>query len=446
MAEDSNTPNEVNSESKEKEQQNDFEIELGTTGLKSSGGYVYEDKLKEMQGDKKFNVFQEMEDNEPTIGGILFAFNTIIKQIPWDIHPSKNGIEEDAVFIKSAFNDMNHSFGDLLDEVLTMLPYGVAPMEPVFKFRTTKPRFEGSTDIDKSIPQSRFNDGLIGWEKISLRSQTTIEKWQFTKNKEILGMWQRDDYSGEPQVFIPINKLLLFRTTKRKNNPEGRSIMRNAFKPWFFKTKIENIEGVGIERDLAGLPVARVPGKIMGKNATPEQKATFENFKKTIKNIRRDEQEGIIIPSDVDESGNKLFDISLLTSGGTRQFKTNETIVRYRQEIAMSMLSDFIVLGHEAVGSLALSKDKTNMFGLAVKGILNIIEEMFNLKGIPQLLRINGKGTAFPPKLLFGDIENVDLAGLSQFIGALTGAGIDLTDEKVVNHLMKQANIPVEED
>ena len=102
-----------------------------------------------------------------------------------------------------------------------------------------KPRFKGSTDIDRSIPQSRFNDGLIGWDKISLRSQTTIDKWAFSRSKEILGMWQRDDFMGGPTVFIPINKLLLFRTTKKKNNPEGKAIIRNAFKPWYYKTRIE---------------------------------------------------------------------------------------------------------------------------------------------------------------------------------------------------------------
>ena len=28
---------------------------------------------------------------------------------------------------------------------------------------------------------------------------------------------------------------LLFRTKSRKDNPEGRSILRNAYRPWYFK-------------------------------------------------------------------------------------------------------------------------------------------------------------------------------------------------------------------
>jgi hypothetical protein len=62
-------------------------------------------------------------------------------------------------------------------------------------------------------------------------------------------------------VFIPIEKMLLFRTTVQRNNPEGRSMLRTAYRPWRNKKRIEEIEGVGIERDLAGLPMARIPGK-----------------------------------------------------------------------------------------------------------------------------------------------------------------------------------------
>ena len=54
------------------------------------------------------------------------------------------------------------------------------------------------------------------------------------------------------QVVIPMEKCLLFRTQTHKNNPEGRSILRNAYRSWYFKKRIEEIEGVGIERDLAG--------------------------------------------------------------------------------------------------------------------------------------------------------------------------------------------------
>ena len=58
---------------------------------------------------------------------------------------------------------------------------------------------------------------------------------------------------------IPLEKALHFRTTSVKNNPEGRSILRTAYRSWYFKTRIQEIEGIGIERNLAGFPVLYAP-------------------------------------------------------------------------------------------------------------------------------------------------------------------------------------------
>ncbi|WP_155274431.1 hypothetical protein [Piscirickettsia salmonis] len=49
----------------------------------------------------------------------------------------------------------------------------------------------------------------------------------------------------------------MFRTTSRKGNPEGRSILRNAYQPWYYKKNLESIESIGIERNLVGLLTLR---------------------------------------------------------------------------------------------------------------------------------------------------------------------------------------------
>ena len=54
-----------------------------------------------------------------------------------------------------------------------------------------------------------------------------------------------------------------------------------------------------------------------------------------------------------------LFDFQLMSSGGARQFDTNAIIQRYEQRILMSVLADFILVGHQAQGSYALHTDKS---------------------------------------------------------------------------------------
>lgn len=182
---------------------------------------------------------------------------------------------------------------------------------------------------------------------------------------------------------IPMSKALLFRTKSRKNNPEGRSILRNAYRSWYFKRRIQEIEGIGIERDLAGLPVMHGPeGLDLWNDDIEDNKKTRIALENMVKSIRRDEMEGVVLPAG--------YELELLSSGGTRQFDTNAIINRYDTRIAMTVLADFIFLGHSETGSWALSSDKTELFAMAIGCIPRHDLRDINSQGHPPGCRING--------------------------------------------------------
>ena len=234
--------------------------ELGSTGLRRSGGTVYEEFLTNLRGTRGTRVYREMSDNDPTIGSMLYAIEKVITRLEWRVDPFSDNSEDGDVnpkdkevdtFVESCINDMSDSWDSTLSQMLSMLIFGYSYHEIVYKTRS------GPDQKDPS-KRSKFNDGKIGWRKMPIRSQETLFRWQIDENGGIKAMEQIDPSSGGLHI-IPIEKALLFRTTSQKNNPEGRSILRNAYRPWFFKRRIEEIEAVGIERDLAGLPVAYVP-------------------------------------------------------------------------------------------------------------------------------------------------------------------------------------------
>ena len=237
---------------------------------------------------------------------------------------------------------------------------------------------------------------------------------------------------------IPISKALHFRTRSRKDNPEGRSILRNAYRSWFFKRRIQEIEGIGIERDLAGLPVIYAPQELDIWNSDDEYSASvLDGLQMMVRNIRRDAMEGIVLPE-----GYKL---ELLSSGGTRQFDTNAIINRYDTRIAMTVLADFIFLGHEKSGSWSLSSNKTDMFALACGAFLDIICETFNSQGIPALIDMNGQhfeGITDYPKMNHGDIETVDIQKLAAYIKDMAGVGILIPDDGLEDYVREAANLP----
>lgn len=409
--------------------------EIGSSGLERTGGRVYEEFLPQLSGDKALDIFKEMSSNDPVIGSILYAIEMLVRQVEWRVEPASREQKDlqAAEFLESVIADMDHSWQELISEIMSMLTYGWSFHEIVYKRR-------------KGPPESRFDDGFIGWKKLPIRSQDTRESWNFSENGAILGMNQM----APPYykiVTIPMSKALLFRTSSRKNNPEGKSILRNAYRPWYFKKNIEEIEGIGIERDLAGLPTAWVPPEILDPGASAEDKRVLQEVKNIIKNIRRDEQEGVVFPQAFDESGNKIYDLELLSSGGRRQFDTNEIIDRYDQRIAMSVMADFILLGSKQVGSFALASSKTKLFAIAVGAWLDEIAEVFNRSGISKLFRINGFEIEEIPKLVHGDIEEVSLEDLAKFIRELSGAGAMLfPDEELESYLKRRANLPTSQN
>lgn len=411
-------------------------IEIGRTGLQRMGGHVYEEFLPDLMGRRAVKVYKEMSENDPVVGAILFAIDMLMRQVIWNVEPfSQRQVDLKAAdFLKSCMEDMSSTWEDTISEILSMLPYGWSYHEIVYKRR-----LGDSRDPTK---RSRFDDGRIGWRKLPIRAQESLFAWEFDEAGGVQAMVQQaaPDYHMRT---IPIEKALLFRTRAHKGNPEGRSILRSSYRPWYFKKHIEEIEGIGIERDLAGLPVAWVPPKLLSPNATPADRTLLEEIKRIIVNVRRDEQEGVIFPLIHDESGNKLYDFSLLSTGGQRQFDTDSIIGRYDQRIAMTSMADFILLGHENVGSFALSSSKTNLFAVALGAWLEAVAGVFNRHAVPRLFQLNDFDLEELPQLVPGDIEVPDLKELAEYIQSLSGAGMPLfPDEALENHLRQVAGLP----
>lgn len=408
-----------------------YRKEVGRIGQRRYSGVIYEEFLPELRGKRGIETYREMSENDDVVGAILFAIEMLVRQANWNVQPGGSTAKdrEAAAFVESCMNDMQDTWIDTISEILSFLPYGWSYHEIVYKRRM------GRTKDVRT--RSKYGDGLIGWMKLPIRAQETLYQWEYDEEDNLLGMTQMPPPNFQIYT-IPMNKALLFRTKSRKNNPEGRSILRNAYRSWYFKRRIQEIEGIGIERDLAGLPVIYGPeGLDLWDKSIPNHAETLAGLEGMVRNIRRDELEGVVLPS-----GYKL---ELLSSGGTRQFDTNAIIDRYDTRIAMTVLADFIFLGHQQTGSWALSSDKTELFAMACGAFLDIICETFNSQGIPSLIDINGTQFASItdyPKMTHGDIEDADITKVSTFIKDMTGIGVLVPDDGLEDYIRQVGHLP----
>lgn len=412
-------------------------IMIGDSGLRRFGGYVHEEFLTALSGPKANKVYKEMSNNDAICGAVITAFSTLIRQVRWSIEPAADTeIAKDlATFVEEVlFKDMENAWTDVMSEVATFFGFGFAPMEMVFKVR------RGPDEKDPRY-QSRYSDGRIGVRKIALRAQESVQMWDFTEGGDIRGFFQMT--AEGKRAYIPRERMLLFRTQAVSNNPEGKSLLRNAYRSFYFKERLEAIEAIGAERDLAGLPVIRIPSEYMASDAAPDKMAVYSAYKRIVTEIVRDENEGLVLPSDRDEQGHLKVELELLGTGGTRQFDTTGIINRYNLAMATSVLADFILLGQRTVGSFALSDNKTDMFQSSLGAYLDSIQEQFQRRLLHTLWRLNGFSIKHMPMIKHEDVDSPTLEALGTYLKNVTDAGaLGDIDKLLVNSLRAAANLP----
>lgn len=422
--------------------------EIGVAGLKTTSGYVYEEFLPELSGERGRRTLRMMSENDPTIGAALLAVGLVLRAVKWTAQPQKKIAKDeeetdeakaDREFAESLLSDMSHSWEDFLAEALTMMVYGWSYFEIVIKRRV------GPDETDPT-KRSAHSDGLIGIRKLAPRAQDSLSKWEMDEDGGIAGMWQYL-WPKAGEALLPIGRSLLFRTTSRKNNPEGVSIIRNAYRAWYFYTKIQESESIGIERELAGLPVVRIPtATLVGTD--PVSQTSRALYEKIAKDVKFNEQGGLVIPSDTfpnpdgSPSSIRVVEIELLSSGGSRAIDTDKVKTGYQRDMARSVLADFLMLGTDK-GAYNLSESKTDLFLKACETFINAIAAVLNRHMLPRIWRLNGKDIATMPIYVPGRLTPVDLVGIADFLQKLGAAGATIfPDEELEDYLREEAELP----
>ena len=388
--------------------------ELGQTGLRVSGGVIYEEFLRQLSGEQGRKVYREMSENDPVVSSMLYAMEMVLRGVPLEVEPYSEDLEDEepAEFLDSLFEDMSHSYHQFMSEWMAVPTYGFGPFEVVYKFRNGVQATPGES--------SRFTDGKIGVRKLAIRHPDTLVNWVMDESGGVQGMVQS---TTKGVVTIPIEKLLIFNVRSRKGNPEGTSLLRGAYKPYYRKKRIEDIESIGLERDLAGLPHFTIPPEWLTATPGSDESAALADLKKIGKNLKTDEQSCLFTPALYDKDGNELFKFELVSSGGERSFDTVAIRRGYSLDIAMTTLFDVILLGQDQVGSFALAKSKTEFWAMGMSSLLDARDDVLNWHLVPRIMALNGYPLDRLPYFKHGEIESVDLEAIGAFIQQLAMSG-----------------------
>lgn len=364
--------------------------DLGDTGLNKTGwGEVGDEFLREWQGaTEKAKRVREMLSNSPVVGALRMATEMPLRDIDWRFVSDEGENDPRLLLLNDALDAMSHSWEDHITDALDFLWYGWSMFTVTYQ----------------------VDGGRILWRKFQPLAPDTLMKWIFAEDGGMAGIQQWPHLWPDP---IPIERMLIYRFRRARGNPEGVSLLRPAWPAWFYVKNIQSIEAIGIERDLAGLPMMTLPE---GADTTDSDDPNTDvgRARQIVRNVRADELAGLVKPFG--------WEFELLSSGGAGKIDTDRVIGRYNKQILMSALSQFLALGMENVGALATFAAAGDFFTLTLNAVADTIAETFTKFAIERLLLLNGLDPN-GVRLEHSPAGNIEAATVADAVMKLVGAG-----------------------
>jgi hypothetical protein len=228
--------------------------------------------------------------------------------------------------------------------------------------------------------------------------------------------------------------------------PTHNSLLRNCYRAWFFKRRIEEVEGIGIERDLCGIPVLYASAETVAALGNGNPDVGMTRAKQLVTNIRVDDQAGVILPLSFDENKNPMVKLELLRAAGPKQNKADQTIRRYNEDILNTMLAGFIQFGQTQRGSRSMHMSATQIYSLAISAFMDSVASVVNRIALPRLMALNDMDMDYAPKLTAGEVGVRDLQELGAYVGQLAQSGLTFFDKPTSDYLRKTGGLPATPD
>ena len=419
--------------------------ELGFVGTKVHQGIVKTEDYRELDYPQAVKTFKTM-GYDGSVSAALTMLKALASSAIFEIKVPEGASKDKAKFIEECMHDMDYTWGTYINEFLSIMQYGFAVHEIVFKQRNG---FKG-----RKSKSSKYSDGKIGWAKLPSRQQSSITKWHYDPKAldELIGVEQavpigdgRFAQGVKSNSIIPIRKVLHFRHNPTHNNPQGNSPLKNCWLTWKYKSAVEEYEAVGVSRDLGGMPIIHLPPEYMSASATEEQKAVYEYMKTVVRNITANEQAGLIMPKFVDSvTKADLFKFELVSGAGSsgKSYDTDAILKRYDHRILMSFLADVMIMGGDSVGSYSLASSKEAAVVKMLKWLMSEVLEVINTDLIPYTFRINGWDDVVFPEIQLKDIEQASLDEVGKFIQRIVPTGAMEMDKGLSDFLREQIELP----
>lgn len=376
--------------------------ELGAAGTSLFSGSIWEELIPELSGAARLDVYERMR-SDAQVAAVLNVIELPIRAADFAVEPAdaSGAARETADFIDDAFLCMDDSFDDFLRQSLLMLAYGFMLFEKVYAVRP---------------------DGRIGWVKFAPRLPRTVVRWVLDEAGRLSGVEQRVLGDAARHVVLPVEKLIRFTYRQEGDNYEGRPLLKDVYQHWRHKDALYRFAAIAAERAGVGVPIIAVPPG----SPQSDLNAAFQ----IVEEFRAGEKTGIVLPNDY------TFSLS-----ATRGFPHMNLIEHHNGMIAKAALAQFLNLGQANVGSFALSASQTDLFLMALNGLLQHLCAVINRQAVQELTRWNFGENAPVPRIR-AKLRNYDTRQLAETLDLLTRGELLTPDESIEAFIRETLDLP----
>lgn len=392
---------------------------VGAMGTAVYGGYVQSvEDSAELAGQRKFKTYGEILANTSIAAAGVRYFLNVMSKAKWNFTASEA--------------DVDGRFAELCEQILTDDP--ATPFHRITR-RAAMYRFHGFSVQEWTA--RRHEDGHFTLLDVAPRAQNTIERWDVDEETgEVRGIIQRTP-QRQVDVYLPRGKTVYMVDDSLSDSPEGLGLFRHLVKPATALRRLEQLEGIGFETDLRGIPVARGPfatlaAQVSAGNLSQADRAALEKpVRDFIENHVRTAKTGLMLDSaryrDLSDAASvssaPQWDIDILSSTQTSLPALNAAINRHNMEIARVLGVEQLLLGGDNGGAYALSKDKSQAFFLTVNSTLEEIRETFIDDLLVPMFRLNGWDMDLMPEVSVEEVSFSDVQVITAALRDLATAG-----------------------
>ena len=392
---------------------------LGATGTAIFGGVITSEEYNEdFYWKDGVKIYEQMLRSEAQINAIRNAIEQPIRRATWTVTPaSDDPVDiEVASFVQSCLMDdmcytttegrkIHQKWYDTLRHILMHLWFGYMPFEVVW----------------------RKEEGWVKWAKWTPLLPRTIWRWWIGEDNELVGVqqWTFKNYNYQ-YVEIPVGKLLLFVNRQEGNNYEGVSLLRPAYKNWWYIQQFEKIEAIAEERNAVSIPVIQLPEGFTS--------AELQAAQSIVQNARVNELMGVTLPP------HWTFDYPRNQQKYSAQV---QPAIQYHQaQMARNILADFLQSTTTGTGSYAQTSARIDFFLLALQSICEYIEDVVNTEAIPQLVDYNFVGVAVYPKIKASKLTSTNVTEVAQALQQLAQGQFVTPDPETEDWLRDLMGMP----